>query len=142
MLVIGIDPGTASTGYGVIRQGGDGGLELVAYGVISTPSDQPMAERLRDLHKELCDLLSLHQPDSGAVEKLFFQRNVSTAITVGQARGVLPGETVMQGDQQATEEGVARAGRVDGLDRLRGDEALEDRRGEFIQRPFPIDSAH
>ncbi len=88
MLVIGIDPGTASTGYGVIRQGGDGGLELVAYGVISTPSDQPMAERLRDLHKELCDLLSLHQPDSGAVEKLFFQRNVSTAITVGQARGV------------------------------------------------------
>ena len=88
MLVIGIDPGTASTGYGVIRQGADGGLELVAYGVISTASDQPMPERLRDLHKELAELLALHQPDSGAVEKLFYQRNVSSAITVGQARGV------------------------------------------------------
>lgn len=88
MLVIGIDPGIASTGYGVIRQGADGGLEMVAYGVISTASDQPMPERLRDLHKELAELLALHQPDSGAVEKLFYQRNVSSAITVGQARGV------------------------------------------------------
>jgi crossover junction endodeoxyribonuclease RuvC len=88
MLVIGIDPGTASTGYGVVRQGDNGRLELVAYGVISTPSDQPMSERLRDLHMELTDLLTLHQPDSGAVEKLFYSRNVSTAISVGQARGV------------------------------------------------------
>jgi crossover junction endodeoxyribonuclease RuvC len=88
MLVIGIDPGTASTGYGVVRQGDNGRLELVAYGVISTPSDQPMSERLRDLHMELTDLLALHQPDSGAVEKLFYSRNVSTAISVGQARGV------------------------------------------------------
>ncbi len=88
MLVIGIDPGTASTGYGVVRQGENGRLELVAYGVISTPSDQPMSERLRDLHAELADLLALHQPDSGAVEKLFYSRNVSTAISVGQARGV------------------------------------------------------
>jgi crossover junction endodeoxyribonuclease RuvC len=88
MLVIGIDPGTASTGYGVVRQGENGRLELVAYGVISTPSDQPMSERLRDLHTELTDLLALHQPDSGAVEKLFYSRNVSTAISVGQARGV------------------------------------------------------
>lgn len=61
---------------------------MVAYGVISTASDAPMAERLRDLHTELCDLIALHQPDSGAVEKLFYQRNVSTAISVGQARGV------------------------------------------------------
>lgn len=89
MLVIGIDPGTANTGYGVIRQGADGDLQLVAYGVISTTSDQPMAERLRDLHRNLGDLIALHQPDSGAVEKLFYQRNVSTAISVGQARGVI-----------------------------------------------------
>ena len=61
---------------------------MVAYGVISTASDQPMPERLRDLHKEMAELLALHQPDSGAVEKLFYQRNVSTAISVGQARGV------------------------------------------------------
>jgi crossover junction endodeoxyribonuclease RuvC len=88
MLVIGIDPGTASTGYGVIRQGADGSLELVAYGVISTSSDQPMSERLHTLHSELSDLIELHQPESGAVEKLFYSRNVSTAISVGQARGV------------------------------------------------------
>lgn len=88
MLVIGIDPGTASTGYGVVRQSADGSLELVTYGVISTPSDQPMSERLHILHRELTDLLALHRPDSGAVEKLFYQRNVSTAISVGQARGV------------------------------------------------------
>jgi crossover junction endodeoxyribonuclease RuvC len=88
MLVIGIDPGTASTGYGVIRQGEDGDLELVDYGVIATPAGKPMPDRLCSLHEELGKLLALHQPQSGAVEKLFYQRNVSTAISVGQARGV------------------------------------------------------
>lgn len=88
MLVIGIDPGTASTGYGLIRQTPDGGLELVDFGVITTPPDVHMPNRLMQLHSDLADLLTQHQPDSGAVEKLFFQRNISTAISVGQARGV------------------------------------------------------
>ncbi|HEY69035.1 MAG TPA: crossover junction endodeoxyribonuclease RuvC [Anaerolineae bacterium] len=88
MLVIGIDPGTASTGYGVIRHRQDGGLELVDYGVIATPAGDPMPDRLCCLHEKLCELLALHQPESGAVEKLYYQRNVSTAISVGQARGV------------------------------------------------------
>jgi crossover junction endodeoxyribonuclease RuvC len=87
MLVLGIDPGTATTGYGLVRDT-DTGLSLAAYGVILTPAHAPMPERLKTIYHELKQLLALHQPDSGAVEKLFFQRNVSTAMTVGQARGV------------------------------------------------------
>jgi len=89
MLVIGIDPGTAITGYGLVREGEDGSLALVDYGAIVTPSDQPMYLRLLELYRRLKELLLLHQPDSGAVEKLFFARNVRTALTVGQARGVV-----------------------------------------------------
>ncbi|HEX6305234.1 MAG TPA: crossover junction endodeoxyribonuclease RuvC [Anaerolineales bacterium] len=88
MLVIGIDPGTATTGYGLVRENHDGSLEVGDYGVIQTPADMTMPERLLQLHKELRGIISLHRPDSGAVEKLFFQRNVRTAISVGQARGV------------------------------------------------------
>jgi crossover junction endodeoxyribonuclease RuvC len=88
MLAIGIDPGTAITGYGFVHLTQNGELELVDYGVITTPSDMPMPDRLQQLHSQLSQLLALHRPRSGAVEKLFFQRNVSTAISVGQARGV------------------------------------------------------
>ena len=88
MLVIGIDPGTATTGYGLVRENHDGSLEVGDYGVIQTPADMTMPERLLQLHQELRGIISLHRPDSGAVEKLFFQRNVRTAISVGQARGV------------------------------------------------------
>jgi crossover junction endodeoxyribonuclease RuvC len=88
MLVIGIDPGTAITGYGLLRENEDGSLYVVDYGAILTSSDQPMAERLLELHRQLSEILLLHQPDSGAVEKLFFHRNVTTALSVGQARGV------------------------------------------------------
>lgn len=87
MLVLGIDPGTATTGYGLVRET-DTGLALATYGTIQTPAHTPMPERLRTIYHELTKLLALHKPDSGAVEKLFFQRNVSTAMTVGQARGV------------------------------------------------------
>jgi crossover junction endodeoxyribonuclease RuvC len=89
MLVIGIDPGTATTGYGLVREQEDGSLSVVDYGVILTASDMPMPQRLLELHRRLTDILLLHHPDSGAVEKLFFQTNVRTAMTVGQARGVV-----------------------------------------------------
>ena len=88
MLVIGIDPGTATTGYGIVRQDETGDLEAVAYGVIVTPAKQPMPQRLRQLYRELKEIVLLHRPDSAAVEKLFFQKNVRTAISVGQGRGV------------------------------------------------------
>lgn len=89
MLVLGIDPGTATTGYGLVRQTEDGGLEAVAYGAILTPAKTPMPDRLAKLYSELQDILSLHRPDSSAVEKLFFSKNVKTALSVGQGRGVV-----------------------------------------------------
>jgi crossover junction endodeoxyribonuclease RuvC len=88
MLVIGIDPGTAITGYGLIREDISGKLTVVDYGVIQTPANSPMPQRLLLLYKQLKDIVLLHRPDSAAVEKLFFQKNVRTAISVGQGRGV------------------------------------------------------
>ncbi len=88
MLVLGIDPGTATTGYGLIREVPNGNLEVVDYGVIQTPAGMLPEKRLLLLYQRLMDLLLLHRPDTGAVEKLFFRRNVTTAIAVGQARGV------------------------------------------------------
>ena len=88
MLVIGIDPGTARTGYGVIRESETGSLDLVDFGVIETLPKQPMSERLLKLYRDLRTLLSQHRPEEAAVESLFFQKNAKTAISVGQARGV------------------------------------------------------
>ncbi len=87
MLVIGIDPGTATTGYGLVREDEKGNLEAVAHGVVTTPSNWEMPQRLLAIYEELKEIIQEHQPDSGAVEKLFFQSNVRTAISVGQGRG-------------------------------------------------------
>ena len=87
MLVIGIDPGTAITGYGLVREE-NGELECVGYGVVTTPAGQPLPNRLQTIYHELKNVITLHRPESGAVEKLFFQKNLTTAITVGQGRGV------------------------------------------------------
>ncbi len=88
-LALGIDPGIATTGYGLIRLLEDGGLEPVTFGVLLTPPDLPVHRRLLMLHGDLRELLAAHHPDTCAVEKLFFQRNVSTAIAVGEARGIV-----------------------------------------------------
>jgi len=88
MLVIGIDPGTAITGYGLVRENQDGSLSAVDYGVVTTTADLSMPQRLLVLHRRLNEIILLHRPQSGAVEKLFFQRNVRTAMNVGQGRGV------------------------------------------------------
>lgn len=88
-LVLGIDPGTATMGYGLVRQRDDDSLEAVAYGVITTPSKMPAHERLVKIYEETKELLLLHRPQRCAVEKLFFQRNITNAIAVGQARGVV-----------------------------------------------------
>jgi crossover junction endodeoxyribonuclease RuvC len=88
VLVIGIDPGTATTGFGLVRDTTQG-LEVIDYGAILTPADLPQSQRLALLFEELKKILVLHRPDGAAVEKLFFSRNVTTAITVGQARGVV-----------------------------------------------------
>ncbi len=87
MVVIGLDPGTATTGYGLVREEPSGALTGLAYGVILTPARTPIAERLARLHGELAEILERHKPDTAAVEKLFFQKNVSSAIAVAQGRG-------------------------------------------------------
>ena len=87
-LAIGIDPGTASTGFGLIRSRPDGLLEVVTYGVWSTPKEMTAPARLALLYDQLQKTLKQYRPETAAVEKLFFQRNISTAIAVGQARGV------------------------------------------------------
>lgn len=85
---LGIDPGTARTGYGLVRES-DRGMEAVAYGVFTTPADWPLPRRMQSLHRQLQELIALHEPSTAAVEKLFFQKNVRTAMSVGQARGVI-----------------------------------------------------
>ncbi|NJN83553.1 MAG: crossover junction endodeoxyribonuclease RuvC [Caldilineaceae bacterium] len=87
-VVLGIDPGTASTGYGVVGQTVDGHFELLACGVIRTDPQQAMHLRLLEIFQDLTGLIREFRPDEVAIEKLFFGRNVTTAITVGQARGV------------------------------------------------------
>jgi crossover junction endodeoxyribonuclease RuvC len=87
VVFLGIDPGTAITGYGFVREV-DGSLHAVAYGAITTPADWELPKRLAALHGELKDLIALHRPASAAVEQLFFSRNVKTALAVGHARGV------------------------------------------------------
>ena len=88
-LALGIDPGTATTGYGLVRLAQDGSLIPVKYGVILTPKDASAPVRLVMLYDQLRDLLAEYKPETAAVEKLFFARNVTTAMAVGQARGVV-----------------------------------------------------
>ena len=87
MLVFGIDPGTAITGYGLVRED-EAGLTLVDYGVITTPAGRPLADRLQSIYQGLTDVARKHRPQHAAVEELFFSRNVRTALSVGHARGV------------------------------------------------------
>ncbi len=89
MRILGIDPGSATVGYGFVDEQ-DGLVKVVDYGVIqTTPKDGDTAQRLQIIYAGLNKLLVDYQPDMAAVEELFFGRNITTAIRVGQARGVL-----------------------------------------------------
>ncbi len=88
MIVLGIDPGTAALGYGIVDRSG-GRLREVDHGCLITSADLSMPERLLAIHALVDDLIGLHQPDLVAVERLFFSRNAQTAFAVGQARGVV-----------------------------------------------------
>ncbi|MFN2137892.1 MAG: crossover junction endodeoxyribonuclease RuvC [Candidatus Promineifilaceae bacterium] len=88
MRILGLDPGVATTGYGVVDEQ-DGRLQMVTYGVITTPAGEPMPERLQAIYESLNQLLEEYAPDTCGVEEVFFGRNTTTAINVGQARGVL-----------------------------------------------------
>lgn len=88
-VVLGIDPGTAITGYGVVGETTRGDFVLLACGVFRTTAGEPMHLRLLELFQDMQALLKEFAPDEVAVEKLFFGRNVTTAISVGQARGAV-----------------------------------------------------
>lgn len=88
MLVMGIDPGTAICGWGVIDSDGDA-VRLVDYGAITTEAGLPLATRLQFIYWGLDELMHKHKPDAVAVEQLFFSKNVTTALAVGHARGVV-----------------------------------------------------
>ena len=87
MLVLGIDPGTATTGYGLVREENES-LALVEAGVITTPAGQPLATRLQTIYRRLTQIAQDFGATEAAVEELFFSRNVRTALSVGHARGV------------------------------------------------------
>lgn len=87
MITLGIDPGTALLGFGVIASNGE--PHVLDYGAVVTSAHQPMPQRLAELFDAVTGLLERHQPDVVAIEQLFFARNVTTAIAVGQARGVV-----------------------------------------------------
>ena len=88
MIVLGIDPGLANTGYGVVARRG-GRLAALDGGVVETPPGLALERRLTALHGAVCALLRDHRPDAVALEALYFGRNVRTAFAVGQARGVI-----------------------------------------------------
>ena len=96
MITLGIDPGTAIMGYGLVESGvsasGAGSVErlrMVEYGALYTPANAPLSERLPMLYKGVMDLLGEYKPQAVALEELFFNKNVRTALSVGHARGIV-----------------------------------------------------
>ncbi len=88
MKTLGIDPGTAIMGWGVVEDDGSGGLRAIDYGALTTPKDLPLSQRLQMLHRGLTEIIERYQPETAGVEELFFSKNVTTALAVGHARGV------------------------------------------------------
>lgn len=96
MIILGIDPGTAATGYGAIKiseknnkQGKEQGLKCLEYGIIKTSPVSPAGERLVEINNELNKLIKKHKPGLLAVENVYFFKNLKTAMPVSQARGVI-----------------------------------------------------
>jgi crossover junction endodeoxyribonuclease RuvC len=89
LLVLGIDPGTAATGYGVVERSDSGSVRLVECGVIRTSPRSPLALRLREIYEGVVELLERHRPDAVAVEGVFFGKNARSAMILGHARGAV-----------------------------------------------------
>ncbi len=88
MIIMGIDPGTAKTGYGFIETEMTGPMTLIDYGRIITSKDNLMSERLLKIYNSSIELIEKYSPDILVIERLFFNTNVKTALSVGQARGI------------------------------------------------------
>ena len=89
MIVLGIDPGTAVTGYGVVSGEPFGSLSLIECGVIRTTAHDPLPVRLRELYEDVSGLIERHKPDCVSVEDVFYAKNVRTTVVLGHARGVI-----------------------------------------------------
>ena len=89
MIVLGIDPGTAATGYGVVKGEGSGPVTLIECGVIRTRPRDPLASRLHEIHAGVTELIERHRPNLLAVEDVFYAKNVRTTVVLGHARGVI-----------------------------------------------------
>lgn len=88
-VILGIDPGTAATGYGVVARDGGGGLSLVECGVIRTSSDDTLAFRIRRIHEEIRDIIDRHGPSVVSVEDVYQGKNARSALTLGHTRGAI-----------------------------------------------------
>jgi crossover junction endodeoxyribonuclease RuvC len=89
VIVLGIDPGAAATGYGVVARAGDGAVSLIECGVIRTDAKTALASRLREIYDGLGEILSRHHVDAMAVEGVFYAKNARSSIILGHARGVV-----------------------------------------------------
>ncbi len=87
MIILGIDPGLATLGYGVIEVNNDR-RKLIQFGTLTTPAGQPMPQRLRAIFQGMNQLMDIYQPDDVAFEELFFSKNITTGMAVSAARGV------------------------------------------------------
>lgn len=89
MRCLGLDPGTATLGWGIVEEDGAGGLRMIDYGTLTTPKTMPFPLRLQSLYEGVTDIIARYHPDTAGVEELFFAKNVTTAISVSHARGVI-----------------------------------------------------
>ena len=89
MRILGIDPGTGICGFGVIEVKQTGRAKMIDNGVIATPPHTPLSERLLDIYESMHEIIRLNKPDCVSIEKLFFTKNITTGISVAEARGVV-----------------------------------------------------
>ncbi len=143
MIVLGIDPGLTRCGYAVLRSGSGRTVTALALGVIRTPPSSPLPQRLAELKGELAGLIAQYRPDAVAVEQVFFQVNVRTAMSVGQASGLALAEAaaagceVMQYTPNQVKNNVAGWG---GADKLQVQKMVQARLG-LATVPEPPDAA-
>lgn len=88
-VILGVDPGTACTGYGVVTRESRGGVTLVECGVIRTSSSEPLAQRIRHIHEGVVELIERHRPAAVSVEDVYHGKNARTALTLGHTRGAI-----------------------------------------------------
>jgi crossover junction endodeoxyribonuclease RuvC len=140
VIVLGIDPGTANTGYGVVVSRGST-LAALDGGVIETRPGVPLERRLADIHARVCDLISAHRPAALAVEDLYFGRNAHSAFAVGQARGVVLLSAGMAGvpcysyTPQAVKQAVCGSGSA-------AKEQVQRMVGTLLSLPEPPEPSH